>query len=110
MTLASQSSPNITSPLLKTSTYKISCFKRKFISLKKIQSNLNVIPLIPSLKSKAIVIWVNSPLPKVPDGEVYLLHWVFLPLSVINVSQLKEGEDAGLTDNTKEPSEAHNLI
>ena len=76
----------------------------------KLQSNLNVIPLVPSFKSKAIVIWVYSPLPKVPDGEVHLLHWVLLPIPVIDVSKLKEGEDAGLADNTQEPPESHRRI
>ena len=75
-----------------------------------VQSNLNVIPLVPSFKSKAIVVWVNSPLPKVPDGKVHFLNWVLLPMSVINVAQLKEGEDAGLADNTQEPPESHGLI
>ena len=73
----------------------------------KLQSNLNVIPLVPSLKSEAIVIWVNSPLPKVPDGEVHPLHWVFLTMPVINVSKLKEREDARLADNAQKPPGSH---
>lgn len=77
---------------------------------KRIQSNLNIIPLVPSFKSKAIVIWVNSSLPKVPDGVVHLLHWVLLPIPVIDVSQLKEGEDARLADNTQEPPKSRGHV
>ena len=71
------------------------------------QSNLNVIPLVPSLKSEAIVIRVNSSLSKVPDGKVHPLHRMLLPMPVINVSELKEGEDAWLADNTEKPPESH---
>ena len=62
-----------------------------------------MIPLVPSLELEAIVIWVHSPLSKVPDWEVHTLHRTLLTLPIVNVAELQEREDPGLADYTQEP-------